>query len=358
MPVYEPDHKMTDFLDSLLNAGFKDIIVVNDGSPEETLKYFEDASSHSEVTLLTHDVNRGKGKALKTALSYLAQNREDVDCAVTVDGDGQHDVKSINACLAAAEETPDAVILGGRDFKGENVPRRSRWGNAISRTVYRFTLGIKINDTQTGLRVIPAKYFDKFSKLSGDRYEYETNMLIAIVNSKIEYHEIPISTIYVDDNQSTHFNTFSDAAKIYRLVLKYFLRFAVSSFSSWLIDMGVYALLMAILSGSMSSGTRIFICTAGSRVVSSVINYMLNKHGVFRSREAAKNTVFKYYALAVVQMCLSYALVYLVTDILGWDSGIREIFAKAVVDLCLFLFSYQIQRRWIFVNRKDSVEKK
>ena len=107
LPVFEPDDKFNIFADGLVEAGFKDIIVINDGSSPEKIKHFEEAARHSEVTLLTHEVNRGKGAALKTAFSYLLENRKDIDAAVTCDGDGQHDVVRFGSC-ETLEQRPRA----------------------------------------------------------------------------------------------------------------------------------------------------------------------------------------------------------------------------------------------------------
>lgn len=374
MPVLNPDHKMTDFLDSLLEAGFKDVIIVNDGSREDTVHFFEEADSHEEVTLLVHEVNKGKGAGLKTAFSYLASERPDITCAVTVDGDGQHDVKSIKDCLVKAETEPHAVIIGGRDFDDPNVPARSKAGNKISRVVYRFACGIKLNDTQTGLRVIPAEYFEKFSTLKGDRYEYETNMLIALVNMKIPYYEVPIKTIYIDDNASSHFNTVTDSFKIYKIVLAYFFKFILSSLSSWIIDIGVYWITLGIcarvwnLNESIADSyslaislirhmwnlniAAVLIATLVSRVTSSIFNFAVNRKVVFKDVDNVRTTAGKYFTLALCQLILSFVLVDLLANGVFHVTGFLNVLIKCIVDGCLFFFSYGIQRKWVFKNKK------
>ena len=375
MPVLDPDEKMIKFLDSLLSAGFRDVIIVNDGSHAETVHFFGEAAAHPEVTVLTHEVNRGKGAGLKTALKYLQENRKDIDGAVTVDGDGQHDVKSIKGCLERFEENPEAVIIGGRDFDDPNVPARSKAGNKISKYVYRFALGIKLNDTQTGLRVIPARYFEAFAGLSGDRYEYETNMLIAIVNMKIPYFEVPIETIYIDDNASTHFDTFKDSVRIYKLVLKYFVKFVASSITCWLLDIGIYWLVLAIcgaawgLSASVADSTSlavalvngtwnqnitaVLIATLVSRVASSVANFMINRKVVFKDEGKRNGTARRYFILAACQLVASFLLVEFLANGIFHVTGFLNVLIKCVVDGCLFFFSYGIQRKWVFKDKKN-----
>ena len=166
IPTLNPDEKMTDFVDVLVSSGFDNIILVNDGSKAETVKYFEQADMHPEVTVLTHEVNKGKGAGLKTAFRYMAENRPDIDAAITADADGQHTVDSIGRCVSEYEKNTGTVIFGGREFSDKNIPLRSRFGNKVSSVVYSFSCGVKLRDTQTGLRIIPAGYFEKFSELS------------------------------------------------------------------------------------------------------------------------------------------------------------------------------------------------
>jgi glycosyltransferase involved in cell wall biosynthesis len=90
LPSLDPDEKLTAVIDGLLRVGFTDIILINDGSKPEHLHYFEAAAQHPEITLLHHPENRGKGAALKTAFTYVLDNRPDSLGVVTVDGDNQH----------------------------------------------------------------------------------------------------------------------------------------------------------------------------------------------------------------------------------------------------------------------------
>ncbi|MBR6349792.1 MAG: bifunctional glycosyltransferase family 2/GtrA family protein [Lachnospiraceae bacterium] len=353
IPVLNPDEKMTAFIDSLVSSGLEDIIIVNDGSKEDTLHFFDEAKVHPGVTVLTHEVNKGKGRALKTAFGYLAENRKDIDCAVTADADGQHNVDSIRRCLDAFEQHPACVIIGGRNFSEANIPARSRFGNKVSSVVYRLACGIKLKDTQTGLRIIPAAWFDEFTRVSGERYEYETNMLIALVNKGIPYMEVPIETIYIDDNASSHFNPIKDSIKIYAVILKYFIKFLASSLASWLVDIGVYTLAVAIFENKVDDNTMEIIATVSSRVISSIVNYIINRKVVFKATDNAAQTTWRYFLLALCQMAVSYGLVYGIADALLHVSGLWHTVVKCVVDGCLFLFSYGIQRKWVFKHKKN-----
>ncbi len=352
IPTLNPDHKMTDFVDHLVRAGYKSIILVNDGSTPETVMYFDQAAVHPQVTVLTHEVNRGKGAGLKTAFRYLADQRPDIDAAITADADGQHNLESLSRCVTAYEEHPGSVIFGGREFSDKNIPFRSRFGNKISSVVYRFSCGIKLQDTQTGLRVIPREYFRRFSELKGDRYEYETQMIIAVKELQIPYHEVPIDTIYIDDNESSHFNPIKDSARIYKIVLAYFFKFLASSLTSWLVDIGIYALVMAIFRNTWDATTSHLVATIASRVISSIVNYILNRKVVFKAVDNVGRTAVRYYILAACQMMISFILVDLLAGKLLKVTGALDVVIKCVVDGCLFIFSYGIQRKWVFKNKK------
>lgn len=352
IPTLNPDQKMTDFVDTLIDAGYANIILVNDGSAQETVKYFEKAAVHPQVHVLTHEVNRGKGAGLKTAFRYLAEERPDINAAITADADGQHNLVSLSRCVEAYEADPGSVIFGGREFSDKKIPFRSRFGNKVSSVVYRFSCGIRLQDTQTGLRVIPAQYFEKFSVLKGDRYEYETQMIIAVKELQIPYHEVSIETIYIDDNESSHFNPVKDSLRIYRIVLAYFFKFLASSLASWLVDIGIYALVMALFQNVWPQTTCHLAATIASRVISSIVNYILNRKVVFKAVDNVRKTAVRYYILAACQMLVSFLLVDLLADKVLKVTGVLDVVIKCVVDACLFIFSYGIQRKWVFKNKK------
>lgn len=219
IPSYNPDSKLVELVDDLTANGFERIVIVNDGSAPECLPYFEKAANRPECSLLTHEKNAGKGRALKTAFSHC-QSFSDSIGVITVDGDGQHLVKDIQACANALRSNPHNVILGVRNFNEPHVPFRSRMGNIITRTVFRLLCGIRISDTQTGLRAIPQEYLSRFASYQGERYEYETNMLLMMPKDQIHWKEVTISTVYLDDNSRSHFNPVKDSIKIYKVILQ------------------------------------------------------------------------------------------------------------------------------------------
>ena len=347
LPSLNPDEKLNKVVDGLLSAGFEDIVLVNDGSDEAHLEPFRQAAAHKEVTLLTHEVNKGKGRALKTAFSYVVDNKKQTAGVITVDGDNQHTVKDIRACAEKMLECKDKVILGCRDFTQDNVPWKSRVGNVSTSLVFRLFCGIKISDTQTGLRAIPYQYLPLMCEVEGERFEYETQMLFAIKKNHIGMEEVKIETVYLEDNASTHFDPIKDSLKIYKIIFK----FMISSGTSFLIDYGIYSLLVFLIGGNFSRGLRLFISTFAARGVSSICNYTMNKKAVFKSKASVSRSLIRYYILCVFQTAASYGLVFLLSSLCRAGSFL-EIVLKLAVDIVLFMISFQIQHRWVFKEER------
>lgn len=337
----------------LKEHGFDDIVVVNDGSDEAHLGPFNSVAELPGVTVLTHEVNKGKGRAMKTAFEYIMNNRSNISGVVTVDGDGQHLPKDIRRCVEKMEEQPDKVVLGVRNFSSPDVPARSRFGNNLTRFVFRFACGIKVSDTQTGLRAIPFKYLKLMTMIDGERYEYETNQLLMIKKKGIKMEEVVIDTVYLDENESSHFHPIRDSLKIYGVIFK----FIGSSLASFGVDIVLFTLINVLLSKTTDLDSKVIlaVATAGARVISSMFNYTMNRKLVFESDAPVKSSIGKYYLLCVCQMAASYGLLYLfAVVILDLAKGsLLQTLVKFVVDMCLFLVSFQIQQRWVFANKNS-----
>ena len=349
IPSLNPDHKLVEVVEALIAEGFDDIILVNDGSDEAHMAPFHQVEVHEQCTLLTHEVNRGKGRALKTAFEYCSKNRQDIAGVVTVDGDNQHRAKDIRHCAEVMIARGNKVILGARNFSGPEVPFKSKFGNQMTSFVFKFACGLNISDTQTGLRAIPKEYLDLFAGIKGERFEYETDMLLELRQSNIAFEEVEIETVYIDDNASTHFHPIRDSIKIYGVILK----FMMGSLMSSVIDLAAFAVLQMILLCFVTQSKAIFCATVFARMISSLFNYTFNRKAVFQSGASVQKSLVKYYVLCVCQMLVSYGLVWGVTALLTLGSA-WTVVAKAVIDTILFVISFQIQRRWVFAKENKS----
>lgn len=217
IPAYEPVEGLIQITRILSLKGYM-VIAVNDGSGSEYDSIFKEIDQN--VVVLKHEVNKGKGKAIKTALYYIAQKIEDAEAIVVMDADGQHSIEDVERMLHTSKQFPNSLILGCRSFE-KDVPLASRLGNHITGAIFHITSGKKISDTQTGLRAFQTSLIPMLLENPGERYEYEMNMLYTCVKRGIPIVEIPIKTIYHDrSNSCSHFHKIKDSARIYHQILK------------------------------------------------------------------------------------------------------------------------------------------
>lgn len=244
-------------------------------------------------------------------------------------------------------EQSGRAVLGARDFTGDDVPPRSRFGNNCTRFVFRALCGIRITDTQTGLRALPVSYLPALAKLSGERFEYETNMLLEMKRLGLPFDEVRIQTIYNDKNSGSHFHPLRDSIKIYAVIF----RFMLSSGLCSLIDIGLFTLINLLTAPLFSSTElRILTATAGARVVSSLVNFLLNRSGVFRSGKNIRRAAVRYYTLAACQLIASYLCVNGIAMIFGGGASVWQTVIKIIVDTALFFVSFGIQRDWVYAD--------
>ena len=359
VPSYNPDEKLLEVVKGLVEGGFEDILVVNDGSKEECLEHFKEVDQFDQVTVITHEVNKGKGRAMKTAFSYVLENRPNSIGVITVDGDNQHTVKDIRYMAERMMEDPHSVFIGCRDFNDPKVPGRSRFGNKITSFIFTYVLRIPIRDTQTGLRGTPREYLPAMLETRGERYEFETEMFFTLKEKNIPFKETTIETVYIEENQTSHFHPFRDSWKIYKLIFRFmfkqlfrFFKFMISSLLAFLTDFGVYSLMLLLLDGKMDERYVLAIAVVAGKVLSSILNFTLNRKVVFKSKDGMGGTLLRYYILWICQTACSYGLITLFTMCFGADNLIFKILIKPVVDIFLFLLSYRIQRDWVFKSGK------
>lgn len=343
IPSLNPDEKLVNYVNALSQEKFRQIIVINDGSSAEYDHIFDKISKYKKCTVLRHKVNKGKGRALKTGMEYVLKNYSDCIGIVTGDADGQHRLTDTINVAHALEENDNRLILGSRDFNSPNVPARSAFGNKLTSRVFAVMFGQKLMDTQTGLRGISLKIIPQMLEVSGERYEYEMNMLIECRKKKIEISEIPIETVYIDENNGSHFRPVVDSVKVYWLIFKGFLSFVITSLSCTILDLCLFAVLAKMIIPE-NVENRIIIATVIARVISSLANFLVNKNVVFHKKGNLVSSAVEYYILVAVQMFISANVVNCLFNLLRWN----EVLIKAIIDTLLFFVNYFIQKKIIF----------
>ena len=337
IPSYRPDHRLVELVGQLAACGrFAGTVVVDDGSGPDYAATFEAAGAAPGVEVLRHATNVGKGAALKTGINgILAHHGPDVQI-VTVDGDGQHDAEDAAKVADVLATNPAALVIGARSF-GKGVPLRSRIGNLLTRRLVRIFHGLKLADTQSGLRGLPGAFAVRALAPPSQRYEYELDMLILAGATGTPIVETPIATIYTNGNRSSHFNPIVDSLLIYFSLF----RFTLSALAAMAVDfIGFYA---GLLLGSGIPGALVT-----GRVLAIPVNFMLNRKFVFHHKGRLAWALAKYLSLVVVLAVASYALLSFFIDALG----VHVILAKIMAEGMLFLFSYLAQRELIFADHR------
>lgn len=336
IPAYQPDERLVALVGQLREdsrgsngtegAGLSlPVVVVDDGSVDCDQIFSQVEARGVPVIHFAH--NRGKGAALKAGLDWAA--RQGFSLAVTADSDGQHTRDAILSVARCSEGNPGCLVLGARDVK--QMPRRSRLGNTLTRTLFGMLYNVRLTDTQTGLRGIPLAHIDQLLSLTGDRYEYEMNMLVHADALFDGIREVPIPTVYFENNSGSHFNAIRDGARVYRVLFGSMPKFLVVSLTSFLID---YSLFSAFFYGGLSTVAS----TLSARAISATYNYLMNGHWAFNN-PGEHYTFWRYLALSATLVAVNSALMYLLVDVLGGPA----LAMKVLVECLLYVVSFTVQ---------------
>jgi len=353
IPAYCPEQSLVKTATRLVDLGIGDLMIVDDGSGPAYHEIFEElrlCGCHVAV----HEVNRGKGAAIRTGITSLLALDPDLDCIITADADGQHrPVDIVRICDEASSKNGAfaPLILGTRDFSGDQVPRRSRFGNRFSSFYFKCSTGKICPDTQTGLRAIPRRLFRLALDTPGDRYDYEMNFLMAAARetpadagpSFEPLAFVPIAAVYEEKNRSSHFRPIVDSFRVYKTPLKYI----CASLISAAVDLTIFTILAKM---GQAAASGIFLATVGARVISGIVNFSLNRRWSFSANRAVQGSAGKqgirYFTLFISQMLASWALVTAFSFLPLSLTGV-----KVIVDTLLAVVSFFMQQNWVF--RRD-----
>jgi putative flippase GtrA len=336
IPALNPDEHLVSLVNELRSFGQTHIVVVNDGSDAKYQAIFRRAETLG-CLVCHHAANMGKGEAIKTAIRMISERIAGISGYVTADADGQHRAKDVLRVSEALDAHPESIILGMRDFRKGNVPPQRHFSNRFSSLLFRLSTGASCPDTQTGLRGFSTKFTDFSLAVPGSRYEYEMNFLSAAARMKIPFSMVPIETVYHGRNESSHYRPVADTIRIYRTPLK----FAGVSLSCAVADLLIFALITHIVSARV--GALVLVATVTARILSGVLNFALNRGWTFNNHQRWSPQAIRYLTLFLFQMTASWLLVW------GFSSPSAPlVVVKGVVDGVLFVFSYVIQRHWVF----------
>ena len=347
IPAYNPTKDLISLTDELIKNKFT-VVVVNDGSNNQAKKIFKKLNKN--VILLKHKENMGKGQALKTGFKYILEN---IKCqgVITADADGQHLFCDIVNIADYMNNDLSSVVLGIR-LQNKEMLLKSRLGNSITRMVFKVATGKKVYDTQTGLRGIPFKYLQDFINIEGQRYEYEINMLLYCARNNIDFKEIKIHTVYIDNNKASSFNTVKDSFKIYKCILKNSdlligILFIISAIISFILDFLFVIAFNKLTSSVPNRDLALLIDVVLARIISSAFNFTFNRNIVFKNKSNIFKSLLQYYILATFTLLLNYTFLDILTvRLFSFDLVISKVF----VEILLFIVNYIIQKFIIFKN--------
>lgn len=345
IPALDPEPSLTDYAQALLDRGVTRVVVVDDGSGPERQAVFAALEAMDGCAVLRHQRNRGKGRALKTAFAYIRSRSEWAGAAVvTADADGQHAVDDVCAVARAAAEETDRLVMGVRDLGLDHVPTRSKMGNRVTSWAFHLLYGVRLADTQTGLRGVPWEMLEWCLAIGGERFEYEMNMLIKAAREHVDLRQVSIQVIYFDNNAGSHLRTVRDAWRVFLVLISGLGWYTAAAALSAAADVLSFWLCSAVIFRPLSDLACYWWSTLTARALSSSINYTLNRRYVFGSRPR-RRTLARYYCLWLGQLMCSYLLLVAITLLFP---ALPPVIGKALADILLAIFSYQIQLRWVF----------
>lgn len=335
VPSYEPDEKLVRLATTLTSCWPGPVVVVDDGSGPHYRHLF-DAVQRVGCDVIGHEVNRGKGFTLKEGFAHIATKYPDHD-VVCADSDGQHTPADIARVADALATYGDGIVLGSRAFVGD-VPRKSRFGNTVTRYAFFAATRRRLQDTQTGLRAYHGNRLAWLQTIGGDRFDYELNTLLAARRTGVPMHEVPISTVYLDGNASSHFHPIVDSVRVYVPLLT----FSLSSLAAFGTD-------TALVVGLMATTHRLALSVVVARAVSASLNFATNRRLVFDAagEEGRASAAARYGGLVLAVLSANYTLLRLLTGVLG----VAILPAKLLTEVALFSLSYQAQKRFVFTKR-------
>jgi len=211
-PTYNNARTVIDVLTRVRATGLP-LIVVNDGSTDATAGLLAEFVRQNcrDVTVVTHERNRGKAAALKTG--FAAAAKAGFTHAVTIDTDGQLDPEQIPELLAAARDNPGALVVGCRDDGKADYPARSRLGRRISNAAIRWESGVRIGDSQCGFRVYPVG-FVRTTCCRAPYFAFEAEIITRAGWAGRPVVEVPVNCRYLPPGQRvSHFKPVKDTLR-------------------------------------------------------------------------------------------------------------------------------------------------
>ncbi|MBO4563096.1 MAG: bifunctional glycosyltransferase family 2/GtrA family protein [Clostridia bacterium] len=357
IPAYRPDEKLFEVIEGLSGEDVN-FIVVDDGSGAAYAPIFDRLEKEygGRVTVLRLNLNCGKGHALKEGFAYIAGICSEDDGVLTIDADLTHMLDGAKRVMEAWRNDPDSLVIASRHFTNK-VPFKNRFGLSITRSVFAVTSGVRLHETQSGLRAFSVRLIPEMIKIGGERYDYEIAQLMFAAKEQINILEVPVETEFTGGTRSSQFILFKDSWLIFRMIIV----FMLSSFSCFLIDYCLLLILATVFKNSPAAvkiaegeyRLRMFgmlvdthmIALIIARAVSSFCNFILNRKVVFKTGSRA--AIVRFYIVILGLLAANYGLLALVAN----EKGFPLWLAQLVVQAVLYPMSFILQRKFVFPDK-------
>lgn len=190
IPVFNEENSFSEILEKVVKVNIeKQIIVINDASTDNSKEVIEkEIEKYQNILFLNHEVNKGKGAAIKTA-----QPKTEGDFVIIQDGDLEYDPNDYYKLLEKAEKLDKTVVYGSRFLNSSsNIPKLSKFANGVLTSITNIFFGVKLTDMETCYKLIHGDLFRSI-KLESDRFDFEPEITAKIIKSGYRIVEVPIS---------------------------------------------------------------------------------------------------------------------------------------------------------------------
>lgn len=352
IPALNPPPSFVSYVEGLMQAGFHNIVVVNDGSRTDKLPVFYKVERLG-ATVIGHPQNRGQGAALRTGFEYYLEHfHEQSDGIITLNADRQipaEDVVKIASSLHNEQEMGSfALVVGTRNLDGKNVTDYDYNMGGVMRLLYHMLMGVRLNDPLAGVFGIPDLRVRHCVEVEGDGYSYVTSLTMSF--EKIGFLQVPVRYAPYEDGAEPSFRKIPDTLRILYTIFKKFILYSITSVGASILDVIMFGIFTSVT--FRGNPLAIIYGTICARVISASVNYLLTKHFVFHFKSDSAQETTKsagaFFALTAMQCICSALAVSAVKALIGGSAvGI-----KVLVDTMLFFVSYKIQHKYIFKDDK------
>ncbi len=338
IPAYRPDHALVDLAAELASAGFRHIVIVDDGSGAQYASVFDAAARIDGVRIVGHATALGRGAALKTGINHALYSFPELAGIVTADGAAQYSAADIVRVAQTQLEHRHALVLGAGACD-EKASFRERFGAEATRRAVWILAGSKLTDARTGLRAMSAGFAASLLKLTAAGDEFELDMLILARQDGFAVIEEPVTASRTRHRGVSHgvssASSLRDSLRMYLVLL----RFSSVSLLTALIDNLVFYF-------AYRRTGHLLAAQATARTASSIFNYLVVRNAVFNAKGAHKTALPKYLTLLVLNASISYTCIRIITAL----THLPVLGTKVTVESLLFFASFTLQREWVFLR--------